>query len=153
MSNIAELDSTLVDAVTLANALNYSINNDISYISKYVNDNNVTMELVELYIDFLFDIIEDMNERDFDLQYTDSIISNNVFQRQQKKDTVLTLSIIDSVNQLTPGVKYEEQDIFLLLQQSVVNGIKYQCKYAMTSLQQLLHLMKIIDKAPSLFES
>ena len=147
MNKLDDLDSTLVDAVSLANAYNYSISNDISYILTYMDTNNITDEIIEIFIVFLNDIIDDMNDRDFDLQYSDSVIDvNNVFQPQQKKDTVLTLSIIDSVNQLVPGVKFNESEIFLLLQQTTVNGIKYQCKYTLTSLHQLRHLLNIMKE-------
>lgn len=145
--NLLEIDSNLVDAVSLANAFNYSIANDISYITTYLNDNDISIGTIDFYIELLHDIIDDMANRDFDLQYSDTVIDNFVLQPQSKKDTVLTLSIIDSVYSLKPGVKYSESDIFLLLQQTAVNGIKYQCKYALTSLQQLLHLLKIIDEA------
>lgn len=145
--NLLEIDANLVDAVSLANAFNYSIANDISYINNYLNDNDISTGTIDFYIELLYDVIDDMSNRDFDLQYSDTIIDDFVFQPQSKKDTVLTLSIIDSVFQLKPNVKYTESDVFLLLQQTAVNGIKYQCKYALTSLQQLLHLLKIIDEA------
>lgn len=133
-------DSTLIKSITLANVFNYALsepNKDIGtkFINDYISDNDITKELVELYISILFDLLDEMNRTDFDLQYGDN--------HETKKDTVFTLAVLDSVFDLKQSIPpiNDYVNTVLLAQQATTNTIKYQCKYAIVSLQFLSNSM------------
>lgn len=139
-------DSTLIKAISLANVFNYAISEPdkslgADFINKYLDDNDISPELVDLYIKLLYDLLDEMNKTDFDLQYNqDDLIDNGVFT-PIKKDTVFTLSVLDKVFDLSNFDNNSSSDSILLLQQATTNVIKYQCKYAIISLQFLFDSM------------
>jgi hypothetical protein len=138
------MDSYMLDAVTISNTYNYSIVNDMSYIFESLMDYNIGRNDIKNLVIILYDMLKDINQKDYDLQYRQSIVMSNSIIPPKAMDTVITYDMLRESETLNRDKVFDMafDDRFIgsmvhSLQQTTVNSIKFQLKYCINSLTKL----------------
>ena len=138
-----EYDYIIVNAVNLSNIYIFSSKNDPYKIVEYLKINNISYNDIESILSVLYELLVEFQEKDYSLQYDKSIIKNNFIIPPVKKDTVITLNVLQNIENLTPEHiksfdKKELNSLIYSIQQAAVNGIKFQLRYAIETLNKIL---------------
>jgi len=138
-----EYDYIIVNAVNLSNIYIFSSKNDPYKIVEYLKINNISYNDIESILSVLYELLVEFQEKDYSLQYDKSIIKNNFIIPPVKKDTVITLNVLQNIENLTPEHiksfdKKELNSLIYSIQQATVNGIKFQLRYAIETLNKIL---------------
>lgn len=134
MSNLYDYDGTMIEAVNLANMYNAYLAGSFD-INHYLDENGIDYTVVDSYCNFLYDMLLEMVDRDYDLQYNNSVEDGHIIPGQ-KFDTVVTLDMMTTLEEYDPtGV--DPKQLQYTMYQLAVNAVKFQVKYALNSLEDL----------------
>jgi hypothetical protein len=134
MNNLYEYDGTMIGAVNLANMYNSYLAGALD-INEYLESSGIDYGIVDAYCNFLYDLLIELTDRDYDLQYNNSIEDGHIIPGQ-KFDTVVTLDMMSTLEDYDiSGV--EPSQIQYTMYQLSVNAVKFQVKYALNSLEYM----------------
>ena len=143
----SQIDTILLQCITISNYSIYSLTNDPSIIINFLNENNITKNKLKEYLNFLNNLNTILQDKDYELQY------NTVFNRTKSiippmnMDTTITFEMLDifqnmdSRDILNLVVNYKEDEIIKQLNMLTINAIKFQVKYALVTINNLIEIL------------
>jgi hypothetical protein len=140
------LDTHMLKAITIANTYQYAKVYDMAYLFDMMLDSGITRDDIKKLAVILSDGLVDITQKDFDLQYQQSIINNKTIIPPKHLDTVVTFDMLQSAENLDRDKVFDMafDDTFIgsmvhSLQQTTVNCIKFQLKYGIQTLILLIN--------------
>lgn len=142
--DISRYEGTLMNAINLANLYNYYDTSGNPYLFDYMLHNDIDYSIIDLYCNVLERILVELQNKDYDLQYLEGQVSEDgKIIPGRKQDTFITFDLLKVVemyqeSDLANMTQRAREEVLYTMNQIAVNGLKFQLKYALSTIKRLL---------------